>query len=496
MSDSRRSFFKRAGLVAAGLAGAPAIVHSRAEQVAMGRPRHIIHLVSDGTSMGTFTLSNYFSQIKRKRELTWFELGRRPETVMALVNMRSLNSMVTDSAAASSSWGCGSRVVNGALNVLPDGRKLRPLCSVMAEAGWKRGLVTTTEITHATPAGFAVSIASRGTAEGIADQYYDREVDVLLGGGKKYFDPTQRKDKRDLFAAFRAKGYAVMDTASELAEADPNRRWLGTFASGHLPYTIDQQADKSLQKKVPTLALMTRAALAKLGREDHFLLQVEGGRVDHAAHGSDITGAINDFVAFDEAIDACLEFQKQVPETLIVITTDHGTANPGLNGTGAGYKDSVPYFARTLKFQHSHESILKRLEKKHTVADIRKVVKEETGYDVPEDKAAMLIDIYEKKGKVMYGATNSVSFQFGQLIANHLGVGWVSGDHTADYVPLIALGPGSSRFRGFLQNTEVFHHYLALAKVDFRNPEAALLAEIGPTAAQVEQEAEAEMMWA
>jgi len=74
----------------------------------------------------------------------------------------------------------------------------------------------------------------------------------------------------------------------------------------------------------------------------------------------------------------------------------------------------------------------------------------------------------------------------GQLLANHLGVSWTGGAHTADYVPLLAIGPGAERFRGFLQNVEVFRHYLALAGVDYRNPEAPLMAETGPSASDVE----------
>jgi len=76
--------------------------------------------------------------------------------------------------------------------------------------------------------------------------------------------------------------------------------------------------------------------------------------------------------------------------------------------------------------------------------------------------------------------------QLGQLQANYLGVGFTSGAHTADFVPLLALGPGAERFRAFLQNTDVFHHYLALAGIDFRNPTVPLLAETGPSAADVE----------
>ncbi len=262
MSGSRRAFFRHAALAGAGVLGCPAIVRSAttAATAPDARPRHLIHLVADGTSIGTLTLGDHFSRLHRKTGLRWLDLCRQPAAHTALVNMRSLNSWVTDSAAASSSWSTGSRVVNGVLNQLPDGTNLRPLCSLAAEAGWKRGLVTTTEITHATPAGFAANTDNRGTAEHIALQYLERKIDVLLGGGRKYFEPTRRKDKRDLHAEFARAGYSVLQTASQLAAAPRGQPCLGTFASGHLPFTIDHQASDELRKTVPTLADMTNSS--------------------------------------------------------------------------------------------------------------------------------------------------------------------------------------------------------------------------------------------
>lgn len=488
MSGNRREFFKRTSLLATAAVGFPHVVRSAEEQAsgADARPRHIIHLVSDGTSMGTLTLADHFSRLQRPHGLRWLELYQRPGACAALVNMRSLNSLVTDSSAASSSWGSGSRVVNGVLNQLPDGRELRPLYALFDELHWKRALVTTTEITHATPAGFVANCSSRGSAEDIARQYLARRVDILLGGGRKFFDPAQRKDKQDLRAEFRAAGYAVMERAAELEAAPRAQRWLGTFASSHLPFTIDHLGDRALLTKVPTLARMTELALHKLAGEDHFILQVEGGRVDHAAHACDISAAVRDAVAFDEAIEVVLEFQRRVPETLLVITTDHGTGNPGLNGTGTAYKESSPLFANTLKVRRSFESLENEWKKSPTVAGVQKLILSATGYQASDARAAMLLTFLEKKGKALYEQMNSATVQFGQLLGNYLGVGWSSSAHTADYVPLLALGPGAERFRGFLQNTDVFRNYLDLARMDYRNPEMPLLAETSPSAAEVE----------
>ena len=508
MVVSRRRFLIRSAVATGSVVAFPSVLGAAGgDKFKPGRkPRHIIHLVSDGMSVGTLTCADYFSQLTRGRPLAWMGLYRRAGVQAALMNMRSLNSTVTDSAAASSSWGVGARVKNGALNILPDGQELRTLFALFADAGWARGLVTTTEITHATPAGFAVNMSDRGSADAIAVQYLERQVDVLLGGGAKFFDPAQRKDKRDLKADYGQRGYCVLQQRSELAEAPPTQRWLGVFAKSHLPFTLDHRNSDSLLVSVPTLVEMTRAALRRFERVKHFLLQVEGGRVDHAAHASDAAAAMRDQVAFDEALDVCLEFQRREPDTLIVVTTDHGTSNLGLNGTGSGYENSPRCFARLAEAQKSFPELLRDLKKasgldpdKETTdaatleslgqlapARISEVVQEATGYAVPQKKAEAFVRFLEGRDRPLYDGMNSLATQFGQLLANHFGIGWTGNAHTADYVPLVAAGPGAERFRGLIQNTDVFAHYLALAGIRFKNPTWPLLAESGPTAAEVE----------
>jgi len=508
MVVSRRRFLIRSAVATGSVVAFPRVLGAAGgDRFKPGRkPRHIIHLVSDGMSVGTLTCADYFSQLTRGRPLAWMGLYRRAGVQAALMNMRSLNSTVTDSAAASSSWGVGARVKNGALNILPDGQELRTLFALFADAGWARGLVTTTEITHATPAGFAVNMSDRGSADAIAVQYLERQVDVLLGGGAKFFDPAQRKDKRDLKADYGQRGYCVLQQRSELAEAPPTQRWLGVFAKSHLPFTLDHRNSDSLLVSVPTLAEMTRAALRRFERVKHFLLQVEGGRVGHAAHASEAAAAMRDQVAFDEALDVCLEFQRREPDTLIVVTTDHGTSNLGLNGTGSGYENSPRCFARLAEAQKSFPELLRDLKKasgldpdKETTdaatleslgqlapARISEVVQEATGYAVPQKKAEAFVRFLEGRDRPLYDGMNSLATQFGQLLANHFGIGWTGNAHTADYVPLVAAGPGAERFRGLIQNTDVFAHYLALAGIRFKNPTWPLLAESGPTAAEVE----------
>ena len=478
-------------------------------------------MVADGMSLGTLTCADYLSHQLRNRGLTWVRLCQESTSRCGLVNMRSLNSMVTDSAAAASSWGCGSRVRNGVLNCLPDGRKLRPLYTLFAEAGWKRGLVTTTEITHATPAGFASSVANRDSADVIAAQYFDGKVDVLLGGGRKFFSAATRADKRALGSEFSQAGYEVMDTATELSAASVDRRWLGLFADSHLPYIIDQRSDARLEARVPALAVMTRRALDWLGRHEHFILQVEGGRVDHAAHNCDAPAALREMIAFDEAIDVVAAFQKEHPDTLVVITTDHGNGNMGLNGSGNEYEQSSPMFKRVAGVKCSFPEIMRRLRRKPlqsavvaedavngrsfaitngvstltttnsllaaatakardyvpAIKEIQDTLADTTGYKVSDRRAGWFQTYLGKKGTSVYDLMNSDVVQLGQLLGNHIAVGWTGNVHTADYVTLTALGPGAGRFGGFIQNVDVFRHYTQLAGIDFKNPESPLIAE-------------------
>src|SRR5262249_12346988 len=150
--------------------------------------------------------------------------------------------------------------------------------------------------------------------------------------------------KRDLKAEFRAHGYDVFQTLAQMERGQVDKRWLGLFADSHLPFTIDHANDKKTLERVPTLAAMTASALKWLERHSHFILQVEGGRVDHGCHNCDAAGAFHDLIAFDEALDVCLEFQRQRPDTLLVMTTDHGNGNPGLNGMGDNYGNSPKLF--------------------------------------------------------------------------------------------------------------------------------------------------------
>ncbi len=471
-----------------GILGGPAIVgrslfsssagaDERARVKPSGRPKNIIFMIADGMSTGVISLAEPFSQFVRGSGTHWFALQQSPQTIHGFFETHSLSSMVTDSAAASTAWSSGSRVFNGAINVLPDGTKLTPIGQLAKQTGRRVGLVTTTTITHATPAGFAAVHPDRSAQHDIATQY-DGVVDILMGGGREFFDPERRVDGLDLVEKYKAAGYDFCDRRDQLLSSGKKRKLLGLFWEGHLPYTLDWRHQSKMERAVPTLAEMTRKALGSLKDSDKgFLLQVEGGRVDHAAHANDAAAIMWDQLAFDDAVGVVLDFVKDRDDTLVVVTSDHGNANPGLNGMGGKYKKSDECFERLAQATASYDYIIPRLrsEAKEDGGISREAVietiKSMAGIELAKEDADLIAAA--SKGRLPqdhnHQHSNFVGL-LGQLLGNHTGIGWTGVTHTADWVVISAVGPGAEHFRGLVRNTDAFRLMTSLWEIDHRNP--------------------------
>ncbi len=451
---TRRNFLKTGALTSL-LLGSGAYTHSASagERVAEGSAKNVIFLVSDGMSIGTLSMADQYLLWREGKRSNWMQLYLDERGRRGLMDVASLDSIVTDSAASAVAWGCGHRVNNNSVNIGPDGTHHPPILPLARASGKGTGLVTSTTVTHATPAGFSANVPNRGQEADIAEQYLEREFDIILGGGRNQFYPDRRNDGQDLVGKFAEKEYAVARTREEL-DATPlrQRKILGLFSNGHLPYELDRMNSDSLKRDVPSLAELTSRALRALSRnENGFIMQVEGGRVDHAAHANDIGGLIFDQIAFDEALGVALEFQEANPETLIILTTDHGNANPGLN---SGNNNGERNFGRLSEFKGTHGAL--GLNAEQSSSDIIERFREVTGLDLSSGDADLLRRRLNNEYRVPYSRMNGTSAVIGQIIANHTDIGWVGNAHTSDYVELLALGPGSEGIKPFTRNTDLF----------------------------------------
>ncbi len=456
----RRDFFKNGSLAFIGTSLFTGQAF-RAEAFKGKVAKNIIFMVSDGMSTGTLNMADLLLQRKEGRRSTWLQLYQDNLVARSLVDTSSASALVTDSAAGSSAWGGGVKVPNGSVNVNADGSVNKPILQKFKAAGKSVGCVTSVPITHATPAGFTAVSKSRGDQEGIAKQYLDLKIDVLLGGGKEFFSADKRKDKVDLFGEFAKAGYDVVSDRNELmAKKSSNKPLLGAFTEGGIPYALDAAFDRNLQAQVPTLAELTEAAIQRLSKNPKgFVMQVEGGKVDWCAHSNDVGGLLYDQIAFDEALKVAIDFARKDKETLVIFTTDHGNANPGLFG-----KDSN--FDRIQTFKNTNDWILRGITHHFTPAQVIERIEAAQGYAITREEAAHLLTFYEApKEEGLYNPYKLPFKQLGEIQVNYTSVGWAGTGHSADFVELGAFGPGSELIMPHIKNNDLHHIMLKAAKV-------------------------------
>ncbi len=466
----RRDFIRNstAATLSAGMVGswnpAPPISYSvpaRPDRAA----KNIIFLVSDGMSLGTLQMADLLSRQMRGKSTCWMELYQQDRIRRALMDTASLNAYVTDSAAAASAWGGGMRVRNGRLNIGPEDVEYKPILQKFKEFGKAVGCVTSVPITHATPAGFCINNKSRGDQTGIALQYLDLGFDVMLGGGKEFFLADRRADGLDLFQSFRERGFHAVQTKPELMQLPGDKKpIMGVFHESGLPYAIDHQRDAELLRTVPSLADMTQFAINRLQYHDEgFVIQVEGGKVDWAAHANDTPALLHDQLAFDAAVQVAIDFAELDEQTLVIITTDHGNANPGLIGTS----NSIAKFNRCQQFQHSHEWIFQGIRPDSTSAEISDRIAAGLNLQVSSTDADRIKTFFQQLNEEAFRDVYKLPYrQLAEILEAYTGVGWAGSDHSADFVELAMFGPGSEMLKPFVLNTELHNFMLQAAAVE------------------------------
>ena len=459
---NRRRFLKGSTLLSGLAVMSPTVIFSNdLESISKKnkKAKNIIFLISDGMSTGTLQMANLYSQNILNKNGNWMNLYAENKVSRALMDTASASSAVTDSAAASSSFGGGYRVRNGVLNVGPNGEKYLPIWQKFKNAGKKAGCVTTVTITHATPAGFCVNSDSRNAENEIAEMYAGLGLDVLMGGGDEFFNPDKRSDKKDIYKIYKEKGYQILKDKTELGNLKKGAKTLGVFSTGALPYSIDRTNIPELQH-TPTLAEMSKAAIDQMkDHKDGFVLLIEGGKVDWAAHANDIAALIHDQLAFDEAVKTAVDFAEKDTETLVIITTDHGNANPGLiYGT-----DATKKFNSIADYKYTNEYILNAIHSNFNLQQIKDWIYQTNKISLSDQEAQHLLDFYSGLEKMEDGLYNYKKLPFkaySEIQKKHNNIGWISMDHSGDYVELAAFGPGSELLKPFVKNTDM--HYLML----------------------------------
>ncbi|EKP0278978.1 alkaline phosphatase [Aeromonas bestiarum] len=430
-----------------------------AAQAQASDAKNVILFIGDGMGPTVLTATRLF-KVGEEGDLEMMKLPRS-----ARIKTFSNDAQTTDSAPSMAAYTTGVKMNNEVIAMSSDTRAVAPAkdangnkginnCSsdngtpvpsileLAKAAGKSVGAVTTTELTHATPAATYAHICHRDAAYAIAEQAVPGGagfnaalgdgVDVLMGGGANHWTPYSasnkggRADGRDLTAELTAQGYSYVTTQSDLAKISSGKL-LGLFSpKSHLDYELDRVA-KGAANTQPSLSEMTAKAIDLLSQNSQgYFLMVEGGRIDHALHGTNAKRSLTDAVALDEAVKTALG-KVDLKDTLIVVTADHDHTMT-INGYSA---------------------------KGNKVLDLVKNADGSTQNDV-DGKPFTTLVFGNGPNRPAVRPTLTSNEVMADDYLQETGVKLGSETHGGGDVMLFADGAGSSRFKGTLDNTKVF----------------------------------------
>ena len=286
------------------------------------RPKNIILIIGDG--MGT---GQVFAGITVNNGLN---IEQMP--YVGFVKTQSADNYVTDSGAGGTALSTGVRTYNGAIGVDVNGKKLTTILEYADRNGKGTGVVSTSAITHATPASFIAHQAHRNMYEQIAGDFMNTDIDVFIGGGADFF--TKRVDGRNLILELNEKGYHVGYNIDEVASKKDGKLAVLT-AVGHNPGYRDRGE---------LLSKSTAKAIEILSNNDNkgFFLMVEGSQIDWGSHQNDASYVTGEVLDLDKALAEALKFAIEDKRTLVIVTADHETGGMSVNGgnTSKGYVET------------------------------------------------------------------------------------------------------------------------------------------------------------
>ncbi len=272
-------------------------------------PKNVIICIGDGMGFEAVKAASIYASAETGT-LSFEQFPQHAE-----IATHAANTPMTDSAAAATAMATGRKVNNGVISMeIPgDGTPLKTLLEISQDLNKRTGLVSTTYITHATPAAFGAHNSQRNNLGEIAHDYLHlTRPNVLLGGGGNGIT-EERAETAGYTVVTDRKALLNLNTETEI-------RVSGQFGQTNLPYMFDGTDD------LPYLSEMASVALdILLQTDDGFFLLVEGGRIDHAGHSNDIDRQVLETIEFSKAVQTVYERVSDDDDTIILVTADHET---------------------------------------------------------------------------------------------------------------------------------------------------------------------------
>ena len=409
----------------------------------------------------------------------WFDdlqqMDKMPVTGMSMTY--SLDNIVPDSANTGSAWTTGNKTINGALNVFPDNNDFRyspanlqatkqfaldnPRVETLWQYlkrrfGYKTGIVTTSDVTDATPAAEGAHTITRSLLKDIAKQYVDGSInqgnqfDVIMGGGLEQFTArtaTNSGDTRNLVTELQGSGYTYVSNRTELNALNntnaPNKL-LGLFRNSNMNVAYDKlglvrptdepNPDFGGFTNQPFLDEMTDKAIATLSKGNSpFILMVEGASIDKQSHPNYANGQIWDNIEFDKSVGIGRSFANRnaqtLANTLVITTADHDQSMSIIGAVDTNVANSVQDVISILPYSNGNRPGGSTVGAENRIGET---------FGFP--------DYQDANGDRYPENTNRIKLK----------VGYRTGDHTGSSVPVTAEGAGALLFYGYFDQTDIF----------------------------------------
>lgn len=426
-----------------------------------GAAKNVIILVGDGMGSAHTTLARWYKGSPLALD----------EMVSGAVRTYSAESLITDSAPAATAFATGFKSNDKMIGILPSVVTVPGLAPVSPEDHYKpvatllegakllgkaTGLIATSNVQHATPAAFTSHWHDRNDYNEIAKQQVYQQIDVVLGGGKKYLLPKElggtRQDGLNLLEELKDMGYKIVTNTEELLQVKADKLW-GLFADDAMAHDFDRDPAQE-----PSLAQMTQKAIEILSKDpDGFFLFVEGSQIDWASHANDPIGVISDTLAFDEAVKVALDFAKRDGQTLVVAFSDHGNGGMSIGNKASDHTYTKLSYAQVIEPLRKARLTGKGVEAKLN-ADRSNIVEVMAQYYGITDLTPEEIEA------IRQAKPGSLNYVIGPMLSRRSYIGWTTNGHTGEDLFLYSYGP--AKLTGTLENTDIARRVAAAMGLD------------------------------
>jgi alkaline phosphatase len=447
------------------------------------RVKNVILFIGDGMTIANRTTARVLSKgIQEGKYQGRLAFDDMPNT--AMIGTSGSDSLITDSANSMSAYTTGHKTAVNAMGVYVSratDNLSHPKVETIAELIKRNtkmsvGIISDAELEDATPGAMVSHTRRRADKAYIADQLLASGAEVILGGGSAYFYPqsakgSKRKDEKNLVEGFKADGYQLAFTKQELISAAHNKATKKLFGVFH-PDNMDGSLDRLYLKKntveqypnQPDLTEMTQSAIDVLSRNPNgFFLMVEAALIDKFNHPLDWERAAFDTIMLSNAVQIAKEFAKTHPDTLIIVTPDHthsGSISGVVHDDRPGpLREKVGVYAEAGFPNYPKADIQgypSRIDVSKRIAFFYGNYPDHYETLHPKLDGTFVPAIKNDEGKYIanpkYVQLHEDAIHVGGNLPSHQ----ESGVHSADDAVLNAMGPGSEKFRGFMDNTEVF----------------------------------------